>query len=250
MSVKNIDTTRASRTEAELSAVISAIYTSSRTEQETNWLEWKSSHNLANAEGRFAVAKAILGFANRAVTQAKLACLGVAYMVVGVEPGAVAGFPPFDHAALGQKIKKYADGPRWTPHYIDFMGVTVLVIMREPSSTAVQPTLSPPDQTKSQCCPNGLRQAQSRPASHEWRRCKRLVRLPRKRARPEKSQSSLRPWYAGNPPGRCGTIVTHPSPLSRYEPPTVSSSLCTTGTGLTGRITTPFPHWPPTNHPR
>ena len=44
----------------------------------------------------------------------------------------MAGFPPFDHAALGQKITKYADGPRWTPHYIDFMGVTVLVVVVEP----------------------------------------------------------------------------------------------------------------------
>ena len=131
MSLSKIDTTRASRTQGELLTIVDAIYTAPSNEQETNWLEWKSSHNLETAEGRFAVAKAIIGFANRSVTQAQLACKGLAYMVVGVQPGAAPGFPPFDHAKLGQKLKKYADGPRWTPHYLAFMGVTVLVIVVE-----------------------------------------------------------------------------------------------------------------------
>jgi hypothetical protein len=50
---------------------------------------------------------------------------------VGVEPGAAAGVPNFDHASLGQKMKTYADGPRWTPHYVEFNGVTVLVVVVE-----------------------------------------------------------------------------------------------------------------------
>jgi hypothetical protein len=48
--------------------------------QETNWLEWKNGLDVGTIEGRFAVGKAILGFANRAVGQAQLACEGVAYM--------------------------------------------------------------------------------------------------------------------------------------------------------------------------
>jgi hypothetical protein len=131
MSLNNIDKTQASRTEDELRALVDAIYNSPAGTQETNWLEWKSALDLSTAEGRFAVAKAMLGFANRSVAQAQLAFEGVAYMVVGVEPGSAAGVPNFDHSTLGQRIKTYADGPRWTPHYLAFSGVTVLVIVIE-----------------------------------------------------------------------------------------------------------------------
>ena len=132
MSLNRIDKSQALRTEDELRALVEAIHESPQTIQETNWLEWKSSLDLGAAEGRFAVAKTILGFANRSVDQALLALEGTAYMVVGVEPGAAPGVPAFDHASLGQRIKTYADGPRWTPHYIEFSGVTVLVIVIEP----------------------------------------------------------------------------------------------------------------------
>lgn len=131
MDLSTIDKTRASRTEDELRALVDAIHTSPAGTQETNWLEWKSALDLGTPEGRFAVAKAILGFANREVAQAQLACEGVAYMVVGVEPGAAAGVLTFDHATLGQKIRTYADTPRWTPQYVQFSGVTVLVIVVE-----------------------------------------------------------------------------------------------------------------------
>lgn len=132
MSLSNIDKTRQLRTEDELRELVEAIRDSPTGTQETNWLEWKCGLALGAAEGRFAVAKAILGFANRSVAQAQLALEGVAYMVVGVEPGAAPGIAAFDHATLGQRIKTYADGPRWTPHYVDLAGVTVLVIVIEP----------------------------------------------------------------------------------------------------------------------
>lgn len=132
MSLSNIDKSRALRTEDELRSLVEAIHDSPSGTQETNWLEWKSSLDLGAAEGRFAVAKAILGFSNRSVAQAQLAVEGAAYMVVGVEPGAANGVPTFDHATLGQRIKTYADGPRWTPHYIEYSGVEVLVIVVEP----------------------------------------------------------------------------------------------------------------------
>lgn len=132
MSLNNFATAVACRTDDERAALVEAIHSSPSHSQETNWLEWKNGLDPGTNEGRFAIAKAILGFANRAVDQAQLACEGVAYMVVGVQPGAVAGVPSFDHAALGQKIKTYADEPRWTPHYVGFDGKTVLVILVEP----------------------------------------------------------------------------------------------------------------------
>ncbi len=131
MSLSSIDKSRALRTEDELHDLVEAIYNSPPGAQETNWLEWKSSLDLGAAEGRFAVAKAILGFSNRSVAQAELALEGAAYMVIGVEPGTATGVSTFDHATLGQRIKTYADGPRWTPHYVEFSGVEVLVIVVE-----------------------------------------------------------------------------------------------------------------------
>lgn len=132
MSLSSINTTRDLRTHNELLELVEAIYKSPPTAQETNWLEWKSTLDLSTPEGRFTVAKAILGFANRSVEQAQLKCAGVAYMIVGVEPGSTPGVNPVDHAILTQRIATYVDSPRWTPQYIPFSNVQVLVVMVEP----------------------------------------------------------------------------------------------------------------------
>ncbi len=119
------------RTDDELRILVEAIHGSPAGTQEKNWLEWKNGPDLTKAAGKFAVAKAILGFANRSVEQAQLACEGITYMVVGAEPGAAAGVGAVDHADLGQAIKTYVYGTRWTPFYVPFDGVTVLVIVVE-----------------------------------------------------------------------------------------------------------------------
>lgn len=131
MSLSDIDTTRALRTDDELLTLVEAIHSSPPTEQETNWLEWKSTLNLSVVEGRFPVAKAILGFANRSVAEAHRACEGVAYMVVGVEPGNAPGVATIDYASLSQGLKTHVDGARWSLRYVEFAGVNVLVVMIE-----------------------------------------------------------------------------------------------------------------------
>ena len=93
MSLSTFDKTRASRTEDELRALVDAIHASPLATQETNWLQWKCL-DLGATDGVFAIAKTILGFANRAVAVAELACEGVAYMVVGVEPQSAPASPP------------------------------------------------------------------------------------------------------------------------------------------------------------
>jgi hypothetical protein len=133
MSVSGIDTTKASRTPAELLAIVQAIYNDLPTvAHETNWLEWKSQLDLDTPEGKGTLSKAILGFANRAVAQAQLAMEGCAYMVVGVEPQSAPGVVNLDHATIAHKLKTYVDGPAWTPYAYPFMGVTVLVVVVEP----------------------------------------------------------------------------------------------------------------------
>lgn len=132
ITLSDIDTTRALRTDDELLRLVAAIHGSRPEAQETSWLEWKSSLDLSTKEGKFTVAKAVLGFANRSVEDARLNCGGVAYMVVGVEPGAAAGIPAIDHADLTPGIKTYAATPRFTPRTIRFKGVEVLVVVVEP----------------------------------------------------------------------------------------------------------------------
>jgi hypothetical protein len=65
------------------------------------------------------------------VAVAQLACDGLAYMVVGVEPQAAPGVAVVDLAILSTKLKSYVGGPRWNPHYVNYAGVTVLVIVVE-----------------------------------------------------------------------------------------------------------------------
>ena len=94
-------------------------------------MEWKSSLDLSSKEGRFSIARAVLGFANRDVKVAGRAFEGVAYVVVGAEVGAVPGVKVIDHADLEQGIRTYLDGPRWAPHYVQVDGKHVLVVVVE-----------------------------------------------------------------------------------------------------------------------
>lgn len=139
LTLSDIDTTRALRTDDELLRLVAAIHGSRAEAQETSWLEWKGSLDLSTKEGKFTVAKAVLGFANRSVEDARLHCGGVAYMVVGVEPGAAVGIPAIDHADLTPGIKTYVATPRFTPRSIRFEGVEVLVVVVEPPEAGDSP---------------------------------------------------------------------------------------------------------------
>lgn len=77
ITLSDIDTTRALRTDDELLRLVAAIHGSRPEAQETNWLECKSTLDLSVAAGKFAVAKAVLGFANRSVDDARPHCGGV-----------------------------------------------------------------------------------------------------------------------------------------------------------------------------
>jgi hypothetical protein len=92
MSLSTFDTTREHRTLDELRALVQAIHQSPAQQQETNWCEWKCS-DPSTSNGLTGVARTILGFANRAVSVAQLACNGLAYVVVGVEPQSAPGWP-------------------------------------------------------------------------------------------------------------------------------------------------------------
>jgi hypothetical protein len=130
--VLRISTDRALRTPDALAALVDAIVQADPTnDQETHWLEWKGPLPIDKAEGQFAIAKAILGFANREPAHAAPMCEGTAYMVIGAEPGSARGITPIDHAKLAHGIRKYANGPQWSAHHVSHDGATVLVIVAE-----------------------------------------------------------------------------------------------------------------------
>jgi hypothetical protein len=104
---------------------------------EADWVEWKSTLDLTTKGGCFAVARTIIGMANRMPDRAGLVCEGLGYIVVGAEPGKLSGVASVDPATTDQVIEAYvggADGPRWTPTYLEIKGKTVLIVTVEAPS--------------------------------------------------------------------------------------------------------------------
>jgi hypothetical protein len=100
---------------------------------ETDWLEWKTGLDLASGKGRFDASRHILGFSNRAPGAARRHAAGLAFLVLGVEPGNASGQAPMDPADLTAGIRTYVgtQGPVWAPLWITLEGVSVLVFTIE-----------------------------------------------------------------------------------------------------------------------
>lgn len=129
----HIDTAAAIRRPADQAALVQAVLRADWTD-ETYWLEWKSRLDLTAAEGRFTVAKVILGLANRHPDYAARTMQGCGYLVVGVEPANLVGLPPVDAADLDAQLRRFLgqEGPQWSPTWIPIDGTHVLLITVEP----------------------------------------------------------------------------------------------------------------------
>ncbi|WP_434317420.1 AlbA family DNA-binding domain-containing protein [Leifsonia sp. P73] len=130
----NLDTSRALRTHAQLVDLIQAVV-SAAPEDESRAVEWKSGYSdLGSSEASFALARAILGMANRSVSVSAATFEGVGYVVVGAEPGGIEGQAIPDSAELLHAIRRYTGHgwPLWDPRSVDVEGVSVLVITVEP----------------------------------------------------------------------------------------------------------------------
>ena len=103
-------------------------------QNEADWLEWKVGVDLRGPAGQLAVAKQVIGFANRDPDRATRNCGGCAYVVLGVEPGNLAGQESIDPADLVAGLGRYIgeSGPAWSPQWVVVDGVEVLVITVEP----------------------------------------------------------------------------------------------------------------------
>jgi hypothetical protein len=128
-----IDITQPLRRPSDLLELVQAVEAALPAD-EAEWVEWKASLDLSGAEGRFSIARQILGFANRSPERAGRFVGGMGFMLVGVEPGGVAGVTAIDVAKLDDGLRPYlgTDGPIWSATFIMHQGKTVLVVSVEP----------------------------------------------------------------------------------------------------------------------
>jgi hypothetical protein len=129
----SIDASRALRTPTELAALIAAVV-AALPEDERDWLEWKKTLDLGDKGVQGAIARTILGMANRTVAAAIRAVGGFGYIVIGAEPGSVTGVVPIDSSVLGRGIQPFLgpNGPAWHPDYVSTGTATVLVVTVDP----------------------------------------------------------------------------------------------------------------------
>lgn len=128
-----IDTSQAPRTYLELHELLLAVERAAD-QDESEWIEWKSSLDLNAKSTRATLARHIIGMANRRVEEAKRFVGGFGYVLVGVEPGNRCGVTPLDFADLRTGIVSYLGphGPRWTGSYDMEDGPPVLIIVIDP----------------------------------------------------------------------------------------------------------------------
>lgn len=107
-----------------------AVSAASANEPETDALEWKGPLDLRDKKARYDLARHVLGFGNRSITDASEAFEGFAYILIGVEPGSLCGVDVPDPATLTNALGRYvAHGqPAWRPLYAEVDGFSVLVI--------------------------------------------------------------------------------------------------------------------------
>ena len=129
----NVDSSRALRSPKELADLVQAVLTASAND-ETTWIEWKNGLVLVDRDARVKLARHILGMANRPVDEASRQAGGCGYIVIGAEPANCGGVTEIDPADLDGGLRPYigSDGPRWSPHYVNSQGKSVLVITVDP----------------------------------------------------------------------------------------------------------------------
>lgn len=131
----DIDTSQPLRRPLDLQRLVQSVVTAGTPADEAFWVECKNNEfDLSGAPGRFKTARAILSFANRLPDAAATVCGGLAYVIVGAEPGKADGTAAHDGADLDNWLVRYlgGDGPVWSPTYVKHNDKDVLVIVVEP----------------------------------------------------------------------------------------------------------------------
>lgn len=131
--VLSVDMSRAFRSPRELAILVDAVVDASEND-ESDWIEWKSTLILGDKETQGTLARHVLGMANRRPEYAARCAGGCGYVIVGAEPGSCVGVAEVDPAILSQGMDSYlgTDGPSWAVQYIQNDGKSVLIVSVEP----------------------------------------------------------------------------------------------------------------------
>jgi hypothetical protein len=118
--------------------LISALSETTDDTVETSYLELKGPLNLFTAEDRFAIAKAILAFANRDPAAAAPFFGGRALIVIGVSKGDIAGVRRIEDHDLRAALKPYVGeddhSPRWVVerYRVDDQNDVLIIVVDAP----------------------------------------------------------------------------------------------------------------------
>jgi hypothetical protein len=126
-------TMRAIRKPSDRLALVRAVRDSGLVTTEKDWIEWKSQVDVLDKRSRMQhMVRHVLGFANRDPGRAARIAEGWAYLLLGVEPGALDGVQQIDPATLESWLRPYL-GPelRWDADYVELDSKVVLVIWVE-----------------------------------------------------------------------------------------------------------------------
>lgn len=129
-----IDISRSLRTPDQLVELIRAVHNATP-DDENRAVEWKRGYaDLTGVDASFAIARAILGLANRPEAVARAAFEGVGYVLIGVEPGDLVGQPVPDSAEFLNAVRRFTGHgwPIWDPRSVMVEGKNVLVVTVEP----------------------------------------------------------------------------------------------------------------------
>jgi hypothetical protein len=126
-------TMRAIRGSSARLALVRAVRDGGLVTTEKDWIEWKSQVNLRDKRSRMDhIVRHILGFANRDPARAARVAEGCAYLLLGVEPGALHGVQQIDPATLEAWLRPYLGSDlRWDADYVELDGKAVLVLSVE-----------------------------------------------------------------------------------------------------------------------
>lgn len=129
----NISVDRPLRSPRQLLELAEAIRDAGE-HDENDWIEWKSSYDLTKKEVKVAIARHIIGMANRMPERSSATCQGYGYIAIGVEPGNAEGVTSIDLADLDSGLQAYLghQGPEWSATYVTLDGKTILMITIEP----------------------------------------------------------------------------------------------------------------------
>ena len=120
------DFSRLARKPSERLAIVRHVRETASLE-EADYLEWKSAYDLSTKPGAASTARQLIGMANRDVAQAERHAEGSAYVLVGVEPGALHGVPHWDSADIENWLSRYVEPElRYDVHYVELDGKEVL----------------------------------------------------------------------------------------------------------------------------